>query len=164
MTNIHIEIFGEGKPIVMAHGWAMHSGIWRPFAQQLAHHYQVICVDLPGHGRSGPIGPFTLGRISDALYGEISSCLQTGACWLGWSLGASVVLDMADRHPEWVSSLVLLAGNPLFLNDGQGWPGMKAQLLDDFAGQLDSNCQATLLRFLSLQVNALPEQKKMLQS
>ena len=41
-----------------------------------------------------------------------------GCCWLGWSLGATVVLDIASRYPERVSSLVLLAGNPLFTQTG----------------------------------------------
>ncbi|MBS4051006.1 MAG: pimeloyl-ACP methyl ester esterase, partial [Methylomonas sp.] len=34
----------------MLHGWAMHTGVWRDFARRLAEYYQVICVDLPGHG------------------------------------------------------------------------------------------------------------------
>ena len=53
MTKIHTETYGLGKPIVLVHGWAMHSGIWRLFARELAKHYQVTLIDLPGHGRSG---------------------------------------------------------------------------------------------------------------
>ena len=67
MTKIHLESFGAGKPIVLVHGWAMHSGIWRDFARQLARNYKVICVDLPGHGHSEKIDPFTLEHISDQL-------------------------------------------------------------------------------------------------
>lgn len=163
MTNIHIEILGEGKPIVLVHGWAMHSGIWRAFARQLALKYQVISIDLPGHGRSESIYPFTLERISDELVKKISF-FENKACWLGWSLGATIVLDIATRYPERVSSLILLAGNPSFLSVGTQWPGMKARLLDDFSVQLNNDCQATLLRFLSLQVNGLPEQLQTLKT
>lgn len=67
MTKIHLETFGVGKPIVLVHGWAMHTGIWREFAKQLAQNYRVTCIDLPGHGRSEKIDPFTLERISDEL-------------------------------------------------------------------------------------------------
>lgn len=207
MTKIHLETFGQGKPIVLVHGWAMHTGIWREFAKQLADSYQVTCVDLPGHGRSEAIDPFTLERISDALVKIIppsppfpkggieqlpvfgkervkqSSSLEKeknkpsppfvkggpgGICWLGWSLGATVVLDIAARYPEWVSSLILLAGNPSFPSSGVGepseWTGMDVRLLDDFAEHLNKNCQTTLLRFLSLQVNGLPNQKELLKS
>jgi pimeloyl-[acyl-carrier protein] methyl ester esterase len=44
------------------------------------------------------------------------------------------------------------------------WPGMDVQLLDDFAEHLNENSQATLLRFLSLQVNGLPDHKKLLKT
>ncbi|MDO9414520.1 hypothetical protein, partial [Pararhizobium sp.] len=44
------------------------------------------------------------------------------------------------------------------------WPGMDVRLLDDFAGQLTKDCPATLLRFLSLQVNGLPGQKALLKA
>jgi pimeloyl-[acyl-carrier protein] methyl ester esterase len=160
MTKIHQQTFGKGKPIVMVHGWAMHSGIWRDFAEQLAQNYQVTCIDLPGHGRSEKIADFTLERISEAL---VDAVADESSCWLGWSLGASVVLEIANRFPDRVNSLVLLAGNPSFTQTAR-WPGMKVGLLDNFAGQLNEDCQTTLLRFLSLQVNNLPDYKTLLRT
>ncbi|MGZ5009458.1 MAG: pimeloyl-ACP methyl ester esterase BioH [Methylobacter sp.] len=160
MTKIYLETFGKGKSIVLVHGWAMHAGIWREFARQLAQNYRVTCIDLPGHGRSEKLDPFTLERISDEL---VKAVPEQGCCWLGWSLGATVVLDIADRYPERVSSLVLLAGNPSYKQTGQ-WPGMNIHLLDEFAEHLHENCQATLLRFLSLQVKGLPDHKVFLKA
>jgi pimeloyl-[acyl-carrier protein] methyl ester esterase len=165
VTKIHLETFGQGKPIVLVHGWAMHTGIWREFARQLAlNNHQVTCIELPGHGRSEAIDPFTLERVSDELVNAIP---EQNCCWLGWSLGATIVLDIAARYPERVSSLILLAGNPAFPSSGLGtqtWPGMDVRLLDDFAEHLNKNCQATLLRFLSLQVNGLLDHKNLLKS
>ena len=164
MTKIHLETFGQGKPIVLVHGWAMHSGIWREFARQLALNYRVICVDLPGHGRSEAIDTFTLARISAEL---VKAIPEQSYCWLGWSLGATVALDMAARYPERVSSLILLAGNPAFVGSAPTttqWPGMDVLLLGAFAAQLNENCQATLLRFLSLQIKGLPDQKACLKN
>ncbi len=158
MTQIHLETYGEGRPIVLVHGWTMHTGIWREFAKQLAQSHRVICIDLPGHGRSELIDPFTLERISAEL---VKAVPEQSCCWLGWSLGATVVLDIAARYPERVSALVLLAGNPSYTQARQ-WPGMKVRLLDDFAGHLSKNCQATLLRFLSLQVSGLADHKAFL--
>ena len=59
MTNIHYTRVGTGKTIILIHGWAMHSGIWQTFAEQLAQHYKVLCIDLPGHGYSEKITPFS---------------------------------------------------------------------------------------------------------
>ena len=51
MVKIYQYSIGQGPTIVLVHGWAMHSGIWQDFAEQLAKQYQVICLDLPGHGQ-----------------------------------------------------------------------------------------------------------------
>ena len=156
--NIHKEVYGQGKPIVLIHGWAMHTGIWRQFAQLLAQHYQVTCLDLPGHGLSGTVEPYTLDQISEVLI-KVAPAASFNV--LGWSLGASVALTMANNFPQRVNSLTMLAGNPKFVEEG-GWAGMKPDLLEDFANNLCVNCQLTLIRFLALQVNGLPEGRKFL--
>jgi len=28
VTNVHVESVGLGPPLVLLHGWAMHSGLW----------------------------------------------------------------------------------------------------------------------------------------
>ncbi len=160
MIKLHQHTFGTGKPITLVHGWAMHSGIWRDFARQLARHYQVTCIDLPGHGRSDKLTPFALEQIVDVLANNV---VDKRSCWLGWSLGATVVLELARRFPERVNGLILLAGNPHFTGTGQ-WPGTKPQLLDQFADNLAADCQATLGRFLALQVNSLPNGKTLLKT
>jgi pimeloyl-[acyl-carrier protein] methyl ester esterase len=160
MINLHQQTFGTGKSIVLVHGWAMHSGIWHDFAMQLAQHYQVTCIDLPGHGHSDNLDNFTLERVADAL---VDAVADEQSCWLGWSLGATVVLDIANRYPERVNSLILLAGNPHFTCVEQ-WPGMKVELLEAFAEQLTLDAPATLLRFLSLQVAQLPDYKTLVRT
>jgi pimeloyl-[acyl-carrier protein] methyl ester esterase len=167
MTQIHTETYGQGKPIVMIHGWGMHSGIWRPFAEALSRHYRVICVDLPGHGRSGRMSAFDLAHLGPAL---VAAAGNEPACWLGWSLGATVALDIAARFPERTDRLILLAGNPRFVrthdstDDPAHWPGVSPRVLDAFSGQLAEDAQQTLLRFLALQVHGLPEAKTCLKT
>ncbi|MCX7097796.1 MAG: pimeloyl-ACP methyl ester esterase BioH [Methylococcales bacterium] len=160
MIKLHQQTYGQGKPLVLVHGWAMHSGIWRDFALQLAQYYEVTCIDLPGHGRSEKLDEFTLARITESLDQTIRA---ESSCWLGWSLGASVVLEMAKRHPARVQGLVLLAGNPCFTQTAD-WPGVNFGLLEGFAGQLAKDCPTTLVRFLSLQVQNLPNFKDQLKA
>ncbi|MGZ8187979.1 MAG: pimeloyl-ACP methyl ester esterase BioH [Methylosarcina sp.] len=170
MKKIHQQTFGEGKSIVLVHGWAMHSGIWRKFAEKLAERYRVTCIDLPGHGLSQTVTPFSLKQISTALNAEIEN---PQCCWLGWSLGATVVLDLVVHFPERVSSLILLAGNPKFTRSYYSpvsgnahftgaWPGMDAQLLDTFSSRFANNAQSALFNFLALQVHGLAETKTLL--
>ncbi len=158
MIKIHKEVYGQGKPIVLIHGWAMHSGIWRTFARQLAQHYQVTCLDIPGHGFSDTIEPYTLESIADVLMEAVP---ESSFCLLGWSLGASIAFTMAKKYPHRIDSLICLAGNPKFIQ-ADDWHGMQVELLDDFAQNLQLSCQPTLLRFLALQVYGLAHGKSLL--
>ena len=160
MSRIHIETYGEGQPLAMIHGWAMHSGVWRDFAQQLAQFCQVICVDLPGHGRSEVLEPFTLESVRDALLQAIP---VERFSLLGWSLGATLAMAMAERAPERVENLLVLSGNPHFLQSDD-WPGVKPEVLDGFAELLKTDVTQTLIRFLALQVNGLAHGKQLLQT
>ncbi|NOS87325.1 MAG: pimeloyl-ACP methyl ester esterase BioH [Methylococcaceae bacterium] len=160
MPPLHQQTFGSGPPLVLVHGWAMHSGIWQNFALHLAKHYQVTCIDLPGHGLSAPLANFTLSAVSDALVAAITT---PHSVWLGWSLGATIVLDIAQRYPERVKAALLLAGNPHF-TESPVWPGMNPRVLDSFAEHLQADSTATLVRFLSLQVNNLDNAKTLLKT
>lgn len=160
MIHIHTEVYGHGPAVVMLHGWAMHSGVWREFARQLAQHCQVICLDLPGHGRSQTVNPYTLQQISDAVFKAIP---VTKFSLLGWSLGATVAMAIAQRFPANVERLIILAGNPHFVQTSD-WPGVKAQVLDNFVNLLQRDVAQTLIRFLALQVNGLAHGKSLLQA
>ena len=153
--KLHKEVFGLGDPVVMLHGWAMHTGVWRDFARQLAANRQVVCLDLPGHGLSGNIQPYTLEAVVDAVVGE----LPEQACDIvGWSLGGNVALRLAEKYPQRIKSLVLIASNPHFIKT-KSWPGVDPQVLKEFANNLQKNCASTLLRFMSLQLQAKPDVK-----
>lgn len=155
MTHIHTEVYGQGKAIVLIHGWAMHTGVWRLFAQQLAKQYRVILVDLPGHGLSENVEPYTLDKVSRALIKVVSEPIFSV---LGWSLGASVAITIAKQFPGRVNSLILLAGNPRFVKS-EDWSGVQADFLMDFSSRLKLNYQATIIRFLALQVKGSLDSK-----
>lgn len=158
MSNSQPYVDGRGQPIVLLHGWAMHSGIWREFAQQLAQQHQVTCLDLPGHGASDTVTPYTLEAISAALMEQIPHPSFT---LVGWSLGATIGLTMAKHYPHRVAALVCLAGNPKFVKTDD-WPGIRGELLAEFAHNLNRNCQSTLLKFLALQVHKVAAKKRLL--
>jgi pimeloyl-[acyl-carrier protein] methyl ester esterase len=158
--KIHKEIYGTGEPIVLLHGWAMHTGVWRDFAQRLAENYQVICLDLPSHGRSEALPNFELPLISEQL---IKAFPKEPCTVLGWSLGGTIALDLKQRFPTRIKGLVLLASNPCFVKK-ENWAGMELKLLHRFTDNLMIDCQLTLLRFLSLQILGLPNYKTLVKT
>lgn len=143
---LYRETFGHGPDLVLVHGWGMHGGIWRDFAETLAEKLRITLVDLPGHGRSGAVDDFSLAGLADALL----TIAPERAHWLGWSLGALPVLDIADRHPGRVKSAIILAGSAHFVAEND-WPGVVPGALAQFASDLEADYEGTIRRFLGLQ-------------
>jgi len=154
-NKLHKEVYGQGEPIVMLHGWAMHTGLWRDFAQALAEDRQVVCLDLPGHGLSASVAPYTLESIVEAIYAQLP---EQKCVLVGWSLGGNIALRLAEKYPQRIKSLVLIASNPHFIRM-ESWPGIQAKNLSEFANNLQKNPLPTLLRFMSIQVQGMDNKK-----
>ena len=50
--NIYYESYGEGRPLLFLHGYGLSSKAWLSYVTDYIDEYQVILVDLVGHGRS----------------------------------------------------------------------------------------------------------------
>lgn len=139
---------GQGQPLVLLHGWAMHAGIFGPLLDTLADDFELHLVDLPGHGRSADAGvALTLESAADA----VAACVPERALWLGWSLGGLVALHAAATRPARVRGLVMLAASPRFVR-GEDWPaGMDPAVFRGFGSELGRDYRGTLDRFLMLE-------------
>lgn len=136
------------KPtVVLIHGWGLNHAIWQPVADALATEYQVLALDLPGYGLATTYPePYSLAAITDQLAAQIPA----QSFVLGWSLGGLVATQLALRHPAKVRALALVASSPCFLQQSD-WPGMNAQVMQQFAGSLSANLALTVERFLAIQ-------------
>lgn len=146
--SLAIEVRGEGRDLVMLHGWGMNSSVWSDFAHDLAKEYRVTLIDLPGHGHSPYLG-------QESLAGWTDACLDVAperAVWLGWSLGSMIALQAAHRAPERVDGVMVVAGMPRFVQ-ADDWPhAMAPRTLDLFIQALGDDHGKTLERFLALQM------------
>lgn len=138
----------KSKPVlVLLHGWGLNHAIWQPIEDILQHDYQVLTPDLPGYGLASAYPqPYTLEALADMLAAQI----PTQSFVLGWSLGGLVATTLALQYPDKVKSLALLASSPCFLQQID-WPGMNAQVMQQFAGALSENLALTVERFLAIQ-------------
>lgn len=141
------ETRGTGPDLVLLHGWGMSSDIWGDFTDRLAERYRVTLIDLPGLGRSAPAGDMSLDMVVEALL----DAAPERAHWVGWSLGGQLALACAERAPERLKSLSLIAANPCFIAR-EDWPcAMAPQVFDAFVASLADNKAKTLQRFAALQ-------------
>ena len=152
LQELHVESVGAGPPLVLLHGWALHSGLWMPVLARLARRFRVHAVDLPGHGFSPPLDPYTLGGIADAI-ARACRDLDEPATVLGWSLGGVAAMQWALGAPGRVARLILMCTTPCFAARSDWRCAMELETLRRFGGELEADYEATLQRFVALQVH-----------
>lgn len=144
--DLHIEVSGNGPPIVLLHGWGLHGGVFAPLAERLADRFMLHCVDLPGHGRS---------RGSDIPL-QLQSCVAhiasrtPPALWLGWSLGGLFALHAAASRPEHVHGLAMVCATPRFVRAPDWMHAVDGSVFAQFALELQHDHRGTLERFIAL--------------
>ena len=145
--GLHVEVAGNGPPLVLLHGWAMHGGIFAPLVDALRAQCTVHVVDLPGHGHSRASAvPLELDACARAI-----AAVVPAAPWCGWSLGGLVALRAAALLPGQVGALAMLCATPRFVV-ADDWPhGMPAKVFGDFAAGLREDWRATIERFIALE-------------
>ncbi|TKK16012.1 pimeloyl-[acyl-carrier protein] methyl ester esterase [Enterobacter cancerogenus] len=147
MKTLWWQTVGTGNcHLVLLHGWGLNAEVWRCVSEELASHFTLHLVDLPGYGRSSGYGAMTLAEMAN----EVLDAAPQNAIWLGWSLGGLVASQIALTHPERVQALVTVASSPCF-SAHDAWPGIKPEVLAGFQQQLSADFQRTVERFLALQ-------------
>jgi pimeloyl-[acyl-carrier protein] methyl ester esterase len=145
---MHIKKIGQGKDLVLIHGWGMHSGIWEPIIDKFSNEYTLHLVDIPGMGKSHVIDPYDLNHVVEV----ISKSLPTSFDILGWSLGSLITLKMSLMYPEKIHRMVLVGGTPCFINQIDWSHGVDIRDFNDFANKLFKNYKSTMINFYTLQL------------
>ena len=151
--SCHVDVVGQGHPLVMIHGWGMHSGVWQPLVKRLSKKYMLYLVDLPGMGQSRSVEPYHLYRLAE----EVAEVIPGVSDILGWSLGGLVAQSLATNQPDRVKKLVLVGSTPCFVNKPAitkmpGWDaGIQRDYFTDFSQSLDEDYKKTIIKFLTLQ-------------
>ncbi|GCE14795.1 alpha/beta fold hydrolase [Tengunoibacter tsumagoiensis] len=95
-------------PVILLHGLTNNSTTWLRFARDLQQDYDLILIDLPGHGRSRDLGSsFSASVLSSSIIELIKQLELERPILLGHSLGAYIAATVAATIPEQVRSLVL---------------------------------------------------------
>ena len=117
MSALYHEVHGSGEEgdLVLLHGWSLNLRVWDTVVHELAPHFRVIAIDLPGHGHSD-WDPRAITPAAQAWrVHETLAPLTERYTLLGWSLGGQLALDLAAALPAGVERLVLIATTPKFL-------------------------------------------------
>jgi 2-succinyl-6-hydroxy-2,4-cyclohexadiene-1-carboxylate synthase len=96
---------GTGR-VVLAHGFTQTLASWAAVAERLAERFQVVRVDLPGHGGSGGV------RVGFPEAAGLVGAAGGTAAYVGYSLGGRLCLRLALDRPDLVRALVLVGAAP----------------------------------------------------
>lgn len=103
--RVNVAEWGAGDPVVLLHGLTGSLDYWAPFAERLARGHRVIAVDVPGHGDSDVLEPFSFPEAVRLMGDALDQIGVERPAVVGHSLGAPLAVSWAAERP--VSALVL---------------------------------------------------------
>ncbi len=105
-SSIFYRVAGQGKPVVLLHGFAEDGDIWQHQIEFLKDHFTVIIPDLPGTGKSALINDMSVEGMAEVVK-EILTAEMAGlpgepaqSIILGHSMGGYITLAFAEKYPQ----------------------------------------------------------------
>jgi sigma-B regulation protein RsbQ len=143
-NNVAVTGNPEGRAVVLAHGFGCDQNMWRLTVPALVPEYRVVLFDYVGSGRSDP-SAFDESRYS-SLDGyaddvvEVCDALDLDdAVFVGHSVSAMIGVLAAQKAPERIGALVLVAPSPCYIDDGAYHGGFSVEDIDELLSSLESN-------------------------
>ena len=118
-AELHYLTGGQGPAVILMHGYAETSRMWRPVIPVLAKHFRVIAADLPGIGDSGiPADGLDMKSAATRIHALARSLGVEKARVVGHDIGLMVAYAYAAQFPAETERLVLMDA---FLPGVAGW-------------------------------------------
>ncbi len=110
--RIAYEVVGEGKALVILHGWGSSRRVMMPIAKQLSHLRSCYVLDLPGFGDSNePTEAWSIDDYADAVEAFISMLPDDHVDLLVHSFGGRIILKLLTRKKgKQIIQKVLITG------------------------------------------------------
>jgi len=102
-VRLHIEDSGgDGRPVVLIHGWPLSAQAWAPqMSALLAAGHRVVAYDRRGFGRSDkPASGYSYDVLADDLQRVLDQCNLQDVSLVGFSMGGGEVARYIARHGE----------------------------------------------------------------
>ena len=92
---------GLGNVVVLLHGFLESLEIWESFSEMLSKHFNVISIDLPGHGESGSLGEVhSMDLMAETVKAVLDHLKIEKSVVAGHSMGGYVAVHFASTYPE----------------------------------------------------------------
>lgn len=113
-SMLYHQVIGQGKAIVLLHGFMENSRIWNDFVLHFSKTHQLIMIDLPGHGKSRQIDEINyMESLADNIVGILRFLEIKKASFIGHSMGGYVSLAIGEIYPQLVEKIILVNSTSL---------------------------------------------------
>ncbi|WP_375392407.1 alpha/beta fold hydrolase [uncultured Sphingomonas sp.] len=133
-TDLYVKDWGEGRPVVLTHGWPLSADMWDPQMMALAEAgFRAIAYDRRGFGRSGqPWGGYDYDTFADDLADVIAAAGADDATIVGFSMGGGEVARYMSRHEGKgvVAAGLISSVVPYMLKDDSNPDGVPAEQIE----------------------------------
>lgn len=112
---LHSKIIGEGKPLLILHGYFGMSDNWKTLGNQFAKQgYEVHLIDQRNHGRSFHTDAFDYELMSEDIYNYTEYHHLENVVLIGHSMGGKTAMLFSVTFPEKVDKLVVVDISPRY--------------------------------------------------
>lgn len=113
--NYSIDVIGKGEPLLLLHGFTGSKKNWAPFYEQWKNHFQLIAIDLPGHGKTDHPEAIDRYSVKSVIY-DLETILDElnikEINVLGYSMGGRLALSYTVLWPKRIKALILESASP----------------------------------------------------
>ena len=107
--TLYYEIYGEGEPLFLLHGYTQSSVSWKPYVKDYQKEYEVYLIDLTGHGKSEPFKEtLSIRSVAQDLNALIQYLQLEKIKAIGFSFGGDVLYQLALINPSVISSMITI--------------------------------------------------------
>ena len=105
---LHYKSFGEGKPLIILHGFLGSLDNWQSIAKELAANYQVFILDVRNHGKSFHDNKHDYASMVADVHYFIDHLGLSEVTLLGHSMGGKIAMSFALKYPLLVTKLIVV--------------------------------------------------------
>ena len=110
---VHYEVYGRGRPVILLHGWLGSWGLWQETMTYLGQYYRTYALDFWGFGESGrKLNTYQVADFVGMVNQFMDQMGILSAPLVGHSMGGTVSLSVAIKHPEKIKKVVII-GSPV---------------------------------------------------
>ena len=106
--------FAARPTLVFVHGIIGSSSAWLPYERRLKKEFNILTMDLRGHGKSfhpKQAKDYSIGAFSRDVYNVVSKEKLSGFILISHSFGNFVALDFLRKHPKLVKAMILISAD-----------------------------------------------------